>query len=109
MYSLVQGLVDLKLLTGNVDELISTNAYRAFYMHGSGHFLGMDVHDPSVYKINDQFRSLSPGMVFTVEPGLYWQGIGIRIEDDILVTEHGHEVLTKSAVKEIEDIEHLMC
>jgi Xaa-Pro aminopeptidase len=109
VYSLVQGLVDLKLLTGNVDELISTNAYRAFYMHGSGHFLGMDVHDPSVYKINDQFRSLSPGMVFTVEPGLYWQGIGIRIEDDILVTEHGHEVLTKSAVKEIEDIEHLMC
>ena len=109
IHSLVQGLVDLKLLTGDVEELISTNAYRAFYMHGSGHFLGMDVHDPSIYKVNDQFRQLLPGMVFTIEPGLYWQGIGIRIEDDILVTEQGHEVLTKSAIKEIEEIEHLMC
>ena len=109
IYSLVQGLVDLKLLVGSVEELISTNAYKAFYMHGSGHFLGMDVHDPSSYKFNDQFITLSPGMVFTVEPGIYWQEIGIRIEDNILVTENGYEVLTKSAVKEIEEIEQLMC
>ncbi len=105
---LVQGLVDLKLLKGDVDELISTKAYRSFYMHGSGHFLGMDVHDPQSYKIDGQFRSLLPGMVLTVEPGLYWQGVGIRIEDDILVTQHGYEILTKAATKEIDDIEHLM-
>lgn len=115
---LVEGLLDLKILKGNIDDLIASNAHQEFYMHGSGHFLGMDVHDVGAYNIHNKPRSLLPGMVLTVEPGLYfsnnaniskqWQGIGIRIEDDILVTEHGHEILTKSAIKEIADIEYLM-
>lgn len=115
---LVEGLIDFKILNGSVDELIRKNAYQEFYMHDSGHFLGMDVHDVGAYNLNNQSRSLLPGMVLTVEPGLYfaknstvsakWQGLGIRIEDDVLVTENGYEILTKSAVKEIADIEHLM-
>lgn len=108
VYCLVQGLVDLKLLTGTIDDLINQKAYLEYYMHGSGHFLGMDVHDPSIYKINGHFRELLPGMVLTVEPGLYCNGIGIRVEDNILVTEQGYEVLTKDVVKEIVDIEYLM-
>jgi len=108
IYTLVQGLIELKFLSGNIDELISTQAYKKFYMHGSGHFLGMDVHDPSSYKINDHIRALLPGMVLTVEPGIYWKDIGVRIEDDILVTQDGHEILTKNAIKDIDDIEHLM-
>ncbi len=115
---LVAGLIDLKILTGNAEDLIEQHTYQEFYMHDSGHFLGMDVHDAGMYSINNKSRTLVPGMVLTVEPGLYlarnskiaakWQGLGIRIEDDILVTEHGYEILTKSAVKEIADIEHLM-
>ena len=107
---IVQGLVDLKLLSGNIYDLISNQAYKKFYMHGSGHFLGMDVHDPSSYKINNEYRQLLPGMVLTIEPGIYIQeeGIGIRIEDDILVTELGYEVLTKDAIKDVDDIEYLM-
>ena len=104
---IVEGLIDLKLLSGNIDDLINNNDYKKFYMHGSGHFLGMDVHDPSIYKIDNQFRPLLPGMVLTVEPGIYYNGTGIRIEDDILVTEQGHEILT-NAIKSIDDIEHLM-
>ena len=117
---LVQGLIDLKILSGNLKDLIDQQAYKEFYMHGSGHFLGLDVHDVGNYTINQQSRALVPGMVLTVEPGLYfpsnskiildqkWQGIGIRIEDDILVTEKGFEVLTSSAIKEIDEIENLM-
>lgn len=117
---LVQGLIELKILSGKVKDLIDQQAYKEFYMHGSGHFLGLDVHDVGNYIINQQSRALVPGMVLTVEPGLYfpvhsktmlnpkWQGMGIRIEDDILVTEKGFEVLTSSAIKEIDEIENLM-
>ncbi|MBS0290405.1 MAG: aminopeptidase P N-terminal domain-containing protein [Proteobacteria bacterium] len=116
---LVQGLVDLKILQGNVQTLIEEKAYLPFYMHNSGHWLGMDVHDVGEYKVNGQWRTLSPGMVFTVEPGLYlsaqntqiaekWRGIGVRIEDDLVVTQTGYEVMTDEVVKKPADIEKLM-
>lgn len=115
---LTDGLVKLGLLSGKVDELIENEAYREFYMHRTGHWLGMDVHDVGDYKVGGEWRMLEPGMVLTVEPGLYirdqasvakkWHFIGIRIEDDVLVTKEGHEVLTKGAPKEIAEIETLM-
>ncbi|MFU8926050.1 Xaa-Pro aminopeptidase [Acinetobacter puyangensis] len=116
---LTEGLVDLGLLSGEVNELIEAEAYNQFYMHGTGHWLGMDVHDVGNYKIDGQWRPYQAGMVVTVEPGLYiqpdddtvdakWRGIGIRIEDDVVVTEQGPRVLTKDVVKSIDDIEHLM-
>lgn len=115
---LVQGLVEHGLLTGDVDELIASAAFRRFYMHRTGHWLGMDVHDVGVYQVDGQWRALEPGMVLTVEPGLYvapdddsvearWRGIGIRIEDDVVVTVDGHHVLT-SAPKSVADIEALV-
>src|SRR3990167_844852 len=102
---LTTGLVELGILSGNIDNLIKQEAYKPFYMHGSGHYLGLDVHDAGQYKIDGNWRKLAAGMVLTVEPGLYfiqglqniaekWQGIGIRIEDDILVTEDGYENLS---------------
>lgn len=116
---LTAGLVEHGLLTGNVDELIEREAYRQFYMHKTGHWLGMDVHDVGEYRIDDQWRILEEGMVMTIEPGLYiapddesvdpkWRGIGIRIEDDIVVTKTGCKVLTADVVKEIAAIEALM-
>lgn len=116
---LVEGLVELGLLDGSVDELIESQAYRKFYMHKTGHWLGMDVHDVGEYRVDGEWRTLQPGMVLTIEPGLYvapdddsvdekWRGIGIRIEDDVVVTEDGCDILTKDVVKEIEDIEALM-
>ena len=116
---LTQGLVDLGLLSGNVNELVESEAFRQFFMHGTGHWLGMDVHDVGAYKIGEDWRAYEAGMVVTVEPGLYvapddetvdakWRGIGIRIEDDIVVTENGPLVLTKNVVKTIDDIESLM-
>ena len=116
---LTQGLVDLGLLNGNVDELVESEAFRQFFMHGTGHWLGMDVHDVGAYKTGEEWRSYEAGMVVTVEPGLYiapddetvdakWRGIGIRIEDDIVVTESGPLVLTKNVVKTVEEIEQLM-
>jgi len=116
---LVQGLVALGLLKGEVKTLIHEKAHQKFYMHGSGHWLGLDVHDAGEYKLEGQYRTLKPGMVLTVEPGIYiadgepsvdkrWWGIGIRIEDDVLVTENGHDVLTKAAPKTVEEIEQLM-
>lgn len=116
---LTKGLVKLGLLKGRVATLIKNEAYKPYYMHRTGHWLGMDVHDVGDYKVDDQWRLLEPGMVLTVEPGLYiqpdaeevdekWRGIGIRIEDDVLVTKKGHEVLTEKAPKEIADIEQLM-
>ncbi len=115
---LIDGLISLGLLTGERNELRESGAYRRFYMHYTGHWLGMDVHDVGDYKIHAQWRLLEPGMVLTVEPGLYipaaadvdekWHNIGIRIEDDILVTASGHENLSADAPKEIADIEHLM-
>jgi len=112
---LTQGMVDLKLLEGEVDGLIESNAYNRFYMHRTGHWLGMDVHDAGEYKIRGEWRPLVPGMTLTVEPGLYirpaddvpaaFWNIGIRIEDDVAVTESGCEVLTSppKTVTEIED------
>jgi Xaa-Pro aminopeptidase len=115
---LTRGLVDLGLLHGDVATLIEEDAYREFYMHRTGHWLGMDVHDVGDYKVGGEWRVLEPGMVLTVEPGLYirdpehvdkkWHFIGIRIEDDVLVTKDGHEVLSAGAPKEIDEIEALM-
>jgi Xaa-Pro aminopeptidase len=116
---LTEGLVKYGLLQGDVDELIEALAYRQFYMHKTGHWLGMDVHDVGEYRIDGQWRVLEPGMVMTVEPGLYiapddesvepqWRGIGIRIEDDVVVTEGGCHVLTSAVVKDVADIEALM-
>lgn len=113
---LTEGLVKLGLLEGEVDSLIEENSYRKFYMHRTSHWLGMDVHDVGSYKTGDEWRRLSPGMVLTVEPGLYiaedfedvdprYRGIGIRIEDDVLVTETGYEILSARAPKTIEEIE----
>ena len=116
--ALTQGLVDLGLLTGNVDGLIEQGGYKRFYMHRTGHWLGMDVHDVGDYKIADAWRELEPGMVLTVEPGLYFAAghnvppafvnIGIRIEDDALVTREGCDILTRDAPKDIAEIEALM-
>lgn len=113
------GLVELGLLQGAVPELIEREAHRKFFMHKLGHWLGMDVHDVGNYKIEGNWRELQAGMVMTVEPGIYvaiddvevaarWRGIGIRIEDDILVTEHGCEVMTSAVPKSVEEIETLM-
>ena len=114
---LTQGMVDLKLLHGSIDELIESEAYSRFYMHRTGHWLGLDVHDAGEYKREGEWRALQAGMTLTVEPGLYirpaddvpealWH-IGIRIEDDVLVTESGCEVLT-SAPKTVNEIEDWM-
>ncbi len=115
---LVAGLVDLGLLRGGVDELIESGAHRRFYMHRTGHWLGMDVHDVGDYKIGDEWRVLEPGMVLTVEPGLYipddhdidprWRKIGIRIEDDVLITREGHTNLSEDLPKAPDDVEALM-
>lgn len=114
---MVKGLVKLGILKGDVDQLIASNAHRAFFMHGLSHWLGLDVHDVGAYG-QDKSRVLEPGMVITVEPGLYiapdadvpaqYRGIGIRIEDDIVITKDGNENLTASVVKSADDIEALM-
>ncbi|MEB3185049.1 MAG: aminopeptidase P N-terminal domain-containing protein [Cyanobacteriota bacterium] len=113
---LVEGLLELGLLRGEADGIIEQGAYRHLYMHRTGHWLGLDVHDVGAYRLGEHHVELEPGMVLTVEPGLYvsdrlpvpegqpaiearWKGIGIRIEDDVAVTEHGHEVLTAAALK----------
>lgn len=116
---LTEGLVELGLLVGEPDELIANGAYTEFYMHRTGHWLGMDVHDVGDYKVDTEWRLLEPGMVMTVEPGLYiapdntrvderWRGIGIRIEDDVAITADGIEVLTDGVPKTVADIEQLM-
>ncbi|WP_417560613.1 aminopeptidase P N-terminal domain-containing protein [Marinomonas sp.] len=117
--TLTAGLVAHGLLTGDVDQLIESKAYRAFYMHNTGHWLGLDVHDCGAYKIAGESRLLEEGMVLTIEPGLYvsaddesvdakWRGIGIRIEDDVLIRADGPYVLTHGLPKEIAEIEALM-
>ena len=116
---LTEGLVSLGLLSGDVTDLIKNEAYKPFYMHRTGHWLGLDVHDVGVYKIDGEWRELKPGMVLTVEPGLYiapddnsvdekWRGIGIRIEDDVLVTDTGHQILSENVPKSVVDIEALI-
>lgn len=116
---LTEGLCELGLIKGQVEKLIAEEAYKPFYMHNSGHWLGLDVHDAGAYKINGEWRPLEAGMVLTVEPGLYisadiegvdprWWNIGVRIEDDILVTQDGYENLTADLPVEVADIEALL-
>jgi Xaa-Pro aminopeptidase len=115
---LAQGMLDLKLLSGSVDGVIESGAYRRFYMHRTGHWLGMDVHDAGEYKVDGEWRPLQAGMTLTVEPGCYiraaddvpralWN-IGVRIEDNALVTAAGCEILTTAAPRTISEIEALM-
>jgi Xaa-Pro aminopeptidase len=132
--TLTEGLAALGVLQGDVEELIEAEQHKPFYMHRTGHWLGMDVHDVGDYKTGDDWRLFEPGMVTTIEPGLYipaggkvldahwarlgvhletelderWQRIGVRIEDDVLVTTEGNEVLTAAAPKEVDEIEALM-
>ena len=115
---LTEGLVEIGLLTGEISRLIQDQQYRRFYMHRTGHWLGMDVHDVGDYKVAGEWRLLEPGMVLTVEPGLYvtatkdvdpcWHNLGIRIEDDVLVTKDSWEVLTNAVPKLPDDVEALM-
>ncbi len=116
---LAQGLLDLGLLQGDLETVIEKEEYKHFFMHGTGHWLGMDVHDVGEYKQKKCWRKFEPGMVITVEPGLYiadahqeidaqWRGIGIRIEDDVLVTESGCEVLTTGLPRTVDEIETWM-
>jgi Xaa-Pro aminopeptidase len=115
---LARGMLDLKLLAGSLEEALEKETYKRFYMHRTGHWLGLDVHDAGDYKRNGQWRPLQPGMTLTVEPGLYiraaddvperLRNIGVRIEDDVVVTATGCEVLTGEAPKQIDDIEALM-
>ncbi len=115
---LAQGFIDLKLCSGSVDAVLESESYKRFYMHKTGHWLGMDVHDVGAYKLAGSWRPLQPGMVLTVEPGCYirpaddvpqalWN-IGIRIEDDVAITLQGCEVLTVAAPKTVAAIEELM-
>lgn len=117
--TLVEGLVELRLLEGDVEELIAREAYRPYYMHQTSHWLGLDVHDVGTYTVDGEPRRLEPGMAFTVEPGLYvpaaaenvesrFRGIGVRIEDDVVVTEDGHENLTAAIPKRPDDVEAWM-
>ena len=116
---ITKGLVQLGILKGRVPSLIKNETYKRFYMHRTGHWLGMDVHDVGDYKVDNNWRLLEPGMALTVEPGLYipagskgvakkWWNIGIRIEDDLVVTRDGHDILSKDAPKEVAEIEALM-
>ena len=115
---LAQGLIDLKLVSGSRAEVVETESYKKFFMHRTGHWLGLDVHDAGDYKLQGEWRALVPGMVLTIEPGCYLRpgdgvpahlaGIGVRIEDDVLVTESGAEILTGDAPKSPTDIEAWM-
>jgi Xaa-Pro aminopeptidase len=115
---LARGFIDLGLCQGSVESVLESESYKQFYMHRTGHWLGMDVHDVGEYKTGDQWRPLAPGMTLTVEPGCYirpsdsvpralWN-IGIRIEDDVLITARGNEVLTLDAPKTVIEIEEIM-
>ncbi|GAB4201164.1 MAG: Xaa-Pro aminopeptidase [Wenzhouxiangellaceae bacterium] len=116
---IAQGLLDLGLIKGSLEEVLEAKSYEPFFMHKTGHWLGLDVHDVGDYKVDDQWRQLEKDMVLTVEPGIYisadnhqvderWRGIGIRIEDDVLVTRQQPKVLSSDAVKTVADIESLM-
>jgi Xaa-Pro aminopeptidase len=116
---ITEGLVSLGLMEGDIEELIAREAYRTYYMHGTSHWLGLDVHDVGSYRERDEPRVLEPGAVFTIEPGIYisawledvderYRGIGVRIEDDVFITEDGHENLTEALPRSAEDIEALV-
>ena len=115
---LTEGLLALGLLQGNLGEAIKREDYKRFYRHKTGHWLGLDVHDVGEYRLDGESRLLEPGMVFTIEPGLYipaapdlpakWHGIGVRIEDDVLVTADGHRVLTGALERSADEVEALM-
>ncbi|WP_374604231.1 aminopeptidase P N-terminal domain-containing protein [Arenimonas sp.] len=116
---LTEGLLSLGLLKGSLKTALQSGAYRRFYMHKTGHWIGLDVHDVGEYKVAGDYRELEPGMVFTIEPGLYiapgskgvpakWQGIGIRIEDDVAITKSGHEVLTDGVPKDADAVEAVL-
>ena len=117
--TLASGLIKLGLLKGKLSDVLKDESYREFYMHRTGHWLGMDVHDVGKYKIDGAWRKLEPGMALTVEPGIYiaagnkkvprqWWNIGVRIEDDVVVSKEGCEVLTRDVPKSVDDIESLM-
>jgi len=119
---LVEGLMELGLLVGDIEEIIKEEKYKPFYMHRTGHWLGLDVHDAGLYRLGEEvWQPLQPGHIVTVEPGIYiganikpvegqpeipekWRGIGVRIEDDVLVTPTGHEILTSATPKAVEEI-----
>ena len=116
---ITQGIIKLGLIEGTLAKAIKTEAYRDFYMHRVGHWIGIDVHDVGDYKIDEKWRLLEPGMVTTIEPGIYiapdnkrvpkkWRGIGVRIEDDVLVTKKGNRVLTTGIPKTVAEIEAFM-
>ena len=117
--TLADGLLSLSLLRGTLEDVIANGDYRRYYRHKTGHWLGLDVHDVGEYRLDGASRLLEPGMVFTIEPGLYipaddasvdakWRGIGIRIEDDVLITRDGHRVLTGALERSADDVEALM-
>lgn len=115
--TITEGLLGLGILQGELNELIEVGACKPYFMHRTGHWLGMDVHDVGDYRVGDEWRVLEPGMVTTVEPGIYigpeapvdqrWRGIGVRIEDDVAVTRRGPDVLSKGLAKTVDDIEAL--
>ena len=116
---IVSGLIELGLLAGTLEEQLASEGYKAYYMHRAGHWLGMDVHDVGDYKVGGEWRELEVGMALTVEPGIYipaddervakkWRGIGVRIEDDVVVTKGGCEILTSGVPKSVAEIEALM-
>ena len=117
--ALTEGLLSLGLLKGKLERAIAEGDYKRYYRHKTGHWLGLDVHDVGEYRVDGESRLLEPGMVFTIEPGLYipaddagvpakWRGIGIRIEDDVLVTADGHRVLTGALERSADEVEQLM-
>ncbi len=116
---ITRGLIKLGVLKGKERDLIKAGAFRDFYMHRAGHWLGLDVHDVGDYRIAGRWRQLQSGMVLTIEPGIYiapdntrvakrWRGIGVRIEDDVVVTDTGCDVLTAGVPKRADEIEALM-
>ena len=117
--TLTEGLLQHGLLKGKLAKNIADGNYKRFYRHKTGHWIGIDVHDVGEYRIDGESRLLEPGMVFTIEPGLYiapddtsvaakWRGIGIRIEDDVLVTSDGHKVLTDKLARSADEVEAFM-
>jgi Xaa-Pro aminopeptidase len=117
--TITKGLIKIGLIKGTLDQALRSEAYRAFFMHKTGHWIGLDVHDVGDYRIDGEYRELEPGMVMTVEPGIYiapdmkgvdkrWRGIGVRIEDDVVVTKSAPEVITEDAIKDPDAIERYM-